>query len=136
MFGSHWHVFFCSGIGIVNAIEVVNAFPEENGLLKFREWIESPDPTILGKFDVQTSSNLRKRRSKNGDSDVKHPEDSMEGLSELDKGISQTDEDKQSADDSQNIKKIFMNNHVINFPPFPLFFCHGNHHCLSSYHLT
>lgn len=44
-------VMSCSGIGIVNAIEVVNAFPEEDGLHKFREWIESPDPTILGKFD-------------------------------------------------------------------------------------
>nr|GMC73439.1 DNA repair protein UVH3 isoform X1 [Ipomoea batatas] len=40
-----------SGIGIVNAIEVLNAFPEEDGLHKFREWVESPDPTILGKID-------------------------------------------------------------------------------------
>ncbi|XP_054790817.1 DNA repair protein UVH3-like [Prosopis cineraria] len=39
-----------SGIGIVNAIEVVNAFPEEDGLLKFRQWVESPDPTIFGRF--------------------------------------------------------------------------------------
>ncbi|KAF2316157.1 hypothetical protein GH714_041496 [Hevea brasiliensis] len=38
-----------SGIGIVNAIEVVNAFPEEDGLKKFREWIESPDPNHSGK---------------------------------------------------------------------------------------
>ena len=44
----------CCGIGIVNAIEVVIAFLEENGLQKFRDWIESPDPAILGKFDVQT----------------------------------------------------------------------------------
>ncbi|XP_073140763.1 DNA repair protein UVH3 isoform X2 [Henckelia pumila] len=42
-----------SGIGIVNAMEVVNAFPEKTGLHEFREWIESPDPTILGNFDGQ-----------------------------------------------------------------------------------
>ncbi|CAH9092387.1 unnamed protein product [Cuscuta epithymum] len=50
-----------SGIGIVNAIEVLNAFPEKDGLRKFREWVESPDPTILGKVDVQagcSSSNI------------------------------------------------------------------------------
>ncbi|PKI34348.1 hypothetical protein CRG98_045264 [Punica granatum] len=41
-----------SGIGIVNAIEVLNAFPEEDGLQKFREWIESPDASILGKRNV------------------------------------------------------------------------------------
>jgi hypothetical protein len=29
----------CSGIGIVNAIEVVTAFPEEDGIKKFRDWI-------------------------------------------------------------------------------------------------
>ncbi|CAH9090713.1 unnamed protein product [Cuscuta europaea] len=50
-----------SGIGIVNAIEVLNAFLEKDGLRKFREWVESPDPTILGKVDVQagcSSSNI------------------------------------------------------------------------------
>ncbi|EPS64890.1 hypothetical protein M569_09888, partial [Genlisea aurea] len=36
------------GIGIVNAIEVVNAFPDKEGLREFRQWIESPDPSILG----------------------------------------------------------------------------------------
>ena len=41
---------FVSGIGIVNAIEVVHAFPEEDGLREFREWVESPDPSIFGKL--------------------------------------------------------------------------------------
>ncbi|KAJ3688064.1 hypothetical protein LUZ61_017228 [Rhynchospora tenuis] len=41
-----------SGIGIVNAIEVVHAFPEEDGLKEFREWVESPDPNILENFDL------------------------------------------------------------------------------------
>ncbi|KAL4588377.1 hypothetical protein LXL04_001261 [Taraxacum kok-saghyz] len=35
------------GIGIV--VEDLNAFPEEDGLQKFREWIESSNPSILGK---------------------------------------------------------------------------------------
>ncbi|KAJ4839275.1 hypothetical protein Tsubulata_050010 [Turnera subulata] len=62
-----------SGIGIVNAIEVVNAFPEEDGLHEFREWIESPDPTILGKFHVQNGSNGKKKGSKVGGNDMNNP---------------------------------------------------------------
>ncbi|CAJ2669787.1 DNA repair protein UVH3 isoform X4 [Trifolium pratense] len=50
-----------SGIGIVNAIEVINAFPEEDGFLKFRQWVESPDATILGKLDAK---NVSKKGSK------------------------------------------------------------------------
>ena len=69
---------WCSGIGIVNAIEVVNAFPEEDGLSKFREWIESPDPTILGKFDVQTGSSSKKNESNSN----------VEGLSASDQTVS------------------------------------------------
>ncbi|KAL2645532.1 hypothetical protein R1flu_013119 [Riccia fluitans] len=38
-----------SGIGIVNAIEVVNAFEEEDGLRKFRMWLDSPDMSIFNK---------------------------------------------------------------------------------------
>ncbi|KAL0350979.1 UNVERIFIED_CONTAM: DNA repair protein UVH3 [Sesamum radiatum] len=53
-----------SGIGIVNAIEVVNAFPEKDGLREFREWIESPDPTILGKLDVEAGGSSRRKGSK------------------------------------------------------------------------
>ncbi|XP_044502242.1 DNA repair protein UVH3 isoform X3 [Mangifera indica] len=100
-----------SGIGIVNAIEVVNAFPEEDGLHHFREWIESPDPTILGKFDVQTGSNSRKRGSKVGENSMSYTKGSMEGLSEVGQNVLQADESKQSADNSQDIKKIFMDNH-------------------------
>ncbi|KAL3698871.1 hypothetical protein R1sor_012947 [Riccia sorocarpa] len=38
-----------SGIGIVNAIEVVNAFDEEDGLRKFRMWLDSPDMSLFNK---------------------------------------------------------------------------------------
>ncbi|XP_031261538.1 DNA repair protein UVH3 isoform X1 [Pistacia vera] len=100
-----------SGIGIVNAIEVVNAFPEEDGLHQFREWIESPDPTILGKFDVQTVSNARKRASKVGDNSMSQIKCSREGLSVGGQNVLQADENKWSADHSQDIKKIFMDNH-------------------------
>lgn len=94
-------VFFCSGIGIVNAIEVVNAFPEDDGLHKFREWIESPDPTILGNFGGQT----RKKGSK-----VTH--ESANPSNTTTEGISLTDEDKQSAEDLQETQQVFMNKHV------------------------
>ncbi|GFZ19459.1 5'-3' exonuclease family protein [Actinidia rufa] len=45
------------------------AFHEEDGLRKFWEWIESPYPTILGKFDMKTGSSSRKRGSKLSDND-------------------------------------------------------------------
>ncbi|CAH8267010.1 unnamed protein product [Arabidopsis lyrata] len=73
-----------SGIGIVNAIEVVTAFPEEDGLHKFREWVESPDPTILG-------LKIKKRGSGSVDN----------------KGIISG----ASTDDTEEIKQIFMDQH-------------------------
>ncbi|GMP29190.1 hypothetical protein CsSME_00004405 [Camellia sinensis var. sinensis] len=94
-----------SGIGIVNAIEVVNAFPEEDGLSKFREWIESPDPTILGTFDVKPGSSSRKRGSKVSDSDVDCSNSNLEGLSASDQTVS------QSMDYIDNTKQVFMDKH-------------------------
>ncbi|KAL6960634.1 hypothetical protein U1Q18_038398 [Sarracenia purpurea var. burkii] len=94
-----------SGIGIVNAIEVLNAFPEEDGLRKFREWIESPDPTILGKFDVQTESSLRKRGSKVSDNDDSFSNSNMDGLLASDQAVS------HNVDQLPNTKQIFMDKH-------------------------
>ncbi|GAV72578.1 XPG_N domain-containing protein/XPG_I domain-containing protein [Cephalotus follicularis] len=93
-----------SGIGIVNAIEVVNAFPEENGLHKFREWVESPDPTILGNFDVQTGSSMSQK-------DGSHPNCNAEGASAADQDIFHTNEGKNSADYFTEMKQIFMDKH-------------------------
>lgn len=59
-----------SGIGIVNAVEVMNAFPEEDGLHKFKEWIESPDPSILGTLGAKTGLTARKRGSKASENDI------------------------------------------------------------------
>lgn len=36
-----------AGIGVVNALEVVQAFPGEEGFVKFKEWLESPDTELL-----------------------------------------------------------------------------------------
>lgn len=91
----------CSGIGIVNAVEVVNAFPEEDGLHKFREWIESPDPSILGKADLQARPRSRKKGSKAVDIDGSCSNSNNEGASFL--------------DDVDNEKQIFMDKHVIKF---------------------
>ncbi|XP_072985440.1 DNA repair protein UVH3 isoform X2 [Typha latifolia] len=90
-----------SGIGIVNAIEVVHAFPEEDGLQKFREWVESPDPTILGKLDHHSGSNSKKRllRSSN------EMRSNMEGASEV------SHDDEPSVSDIQDIKESFMSKH-------------------------
>ncbi|TVU48015.1 hypothetical protein EJB05_07634 [Eragrostis curvula] len=92
-----------SGIGIVNAIEVVHAFPEEDGLKKFKEWIESPDPSILGKLDIKTGSRSKKRKTGRNDSDGKEkgPEpDCIEGS-----------DDKQPSNETERIKEIFMSKH-------------------------
>ncbi|XP_050382696.1 DNA repair protein UVH3 isoform X3 [Argentina anserina] len=94
-----------SGIGIVNAIEVVNAFPEEDGLHKFRNWIESPDPTILGKLDVESGSSTTKRGSTLGKNDT----NSKSHMDE--KSNCQDQEHKQSDDPTEGVKQIFMNTH-------------------------
>lgn len=73
----------------------MTAFPEEGGLQKFREWVESPDPTILGKTDAKTGSNVKKRGSASVDN-----EGSISGV---------------STDDTEEIKKIFMDKHVLLF---------------------
>eukprot|EP00803_Ostreobium_quekettii_P004915 evm.model.scf_615.3 EVM.evm.TU.scf_615.3 scf_615:20234-34220(+) len=36
-----------SGIGIVNAMEVVNAFPGDDGLQDFKKWLQSPDEELV-----------------------------------------------------------------------------------------
>lgn len=98
-------MWYCSGIGIVNAIEVLNAFPEEDGLLKFRKWVESPDPTILGRLDAKSGSNTRKKGLK--------VEDKIKSTS--DQNISHPQEQKESHDDIQEITQTFMDKHVIYF---------------------
>ncbi|MCO5586794.1 hypothetical protein L7F22_040736 [Adiantum nelumboides] len=52
-----------SGIGIVNAIEVVNAFEGEEGLQKFKDWLDAPDFTLLEKIhqDGQKKQTRKKR---------------------------------------------------------------------------
>lgn len=65
-----------SGIGIVNAIEVVHAFPEKDGLHKFREWVESPDPNIFGELGT---GNKSKKESLKENNDADLMKESAEG---------------------------------------------------------
>lgn len=44
------------GIGIVNAVEVVNAFPGEDGLEDFKEWVVAPDEQLLALARGDTST--------------------------------------------------------------------------------
>lgn len=94
-----------SGIGIVNAIEVVNAFPEEDGLRRFREWIESPDPSILGKFDLQPGSSSKQIQSQVDETDMNCSDAKSSGVAARDADVS------GSVDDTQKLKQIFMNKH-------------------------
>ncbi|KAK6155170.1 hypothetical protein DH2020_009418 [Rehmannia glutinosa] len=89
-----------SGIGIVNAIEVVNAFPGKDGLREFREWIESPDPTILGKLDVGAGDNSRRKGSKGSENIMSGSSSNVEGFS-----------CDQHDDATKRIKQIFMDKH-------------------------
>ncbi|KAL9256644.1 DNA repair protein UVH3-like protein [Drosera capensis] len=93
-----------SGIGIVNAIEVINAFPEEDGLQKFREWIESPDPMILGKSGMRNKSKM----SDTGSSSLEP--DTERTLAGDGNGVVGTD--SQTADSNiQSLRQIFMDKH-------------------------
>ncbi|MCD9638800.1 hypothetical protein HAX54_022953 [Datura stramonium] len=94
-----------SGIGIVNAIEVVNAFPEEDGLQKFREWVESPDPSILGGLDAQAGSSSSKRGCKVGDPNMSCSTSNLEGNAVSDENV------HKSEDRAEKLKQIFMNKH-------------------------
>ncbi|CAI9111074.1 OLC1v1011209C1 [Oldenlandia corymbosa var. corymbosa] len=93
-----------SGIGIVNAIEVVNAFPEEDGLRKFREWIESPDPSILGKLDVQAGGSARQIEPQVSDMESCS---SHKGV----KGRASNGNASGSEDEVSKIKQTFMDKH-------------------------
>ncbi|KAF0899215.1 hypothetical protein E2562_015570 [Oryza meyeriana var. granulata] len=92
-----------SGIGIVNAIEVAHAFPEEDGLQKFREWVESPDPSLLGKLGMESGSSSKKRKSGGNHSDGKG--------SNLGPECIEGSDDNQPSTETQRIKKIFMSKH-------------------------
>ncbi|KQK23032.1 DNA repair protein UVH3 isoform X1 [Brachypodium distachyon] len=92
-----------SGIGIVNAIEVVHAFSEEDGLQKFREWIESPDPAILGKLEKETSDGSTRRKSGGNESSEKG--------NSLEPECVEGSDGKHSSNETEHIKKIFMNKH-------------------------
>lgn len=59
-----------SGIGIVNAIEVVHAFQGEIGLQKFKEWLDAPDVSLLGKLHQKgQKKESRKKRKQATDND-------------------------------------------------------------------
>ncbi|KAK7339428.1 hypothetical protein VNO77_20093 [Canavalia gladiata] len=91
-----------SGIGIVNAIEVMNAFPEEDGLLKFRQWVESPDPTILGRLDAKSGPNAKKKGPK--------VEEKLNSSS-CNVKESASDQNTHHAPEIQEIKQIFFDKH-------------------------
>ncbi|CAM8937534.1 unnamed protein product [Rhodiola kirilowii] len=104
-----------SGIGIVNAIEVLNAFPEDEGLCKFREWIESPDPTIFYKkkdtiVNKEGSTSRKKGRTPTKKGLRKHGEDASCSVSALDQDDSRH-LDEGTVDDVQELKQIFMDKH-------------------------
>ncbi|KAJ8549905.1 hypothetical protein K7X08_033612 [Anisodus acutangulus] len=100
------YILLTSGIGIVNAIEVVNAFPEEDGLHKFREWVESPDPSILGGLDAEAGSSSRKKGCKVGDPDMGCSTRNLKGNTASDENV------HKSEDRAEKLKQnFFMNKH-------------------------
>lgn len=108
-----------SGIGIVNAVEVMNAFPEEDGLHKFKEWIESPDPSILGTLGAKTGLSARKRGQKASENDATCSNSNVRDGSASEENI---DKDlKENIDVKQN----FMVKHVRYFSLTLYFLTHS-----------
>lgn len=101
---SYFFPFSCSGIGIVNAIEVVHAFPEEDGLKKFREWVESPDPSIFGKLYPHIGGDKTRRRSSKANSTNADESASSDGT--------QADGSQSSSGGLLDVKRVFMEKHV------------------------
>jgi DNA excision repair protein ERCC-5 len=59
------NLLLCSGIGIVNAIEVVNAFPGPDGLSKFKEWLDSPDEALFAAAHKNAKAREKRKQAKN-----------------------------------------------------------------------
>jgi DNA excision repair protein ERCC-5 len=120
-----------SGIGIVNAIEVVNAFPGEEGLKSFKKWVESPDLSLLGlqgKGTKKKGGHLKQKAhqvgnkegyaASNGDEMVE--DDSVDGITDVGDG------DDVGDPDIKVLQQEFMEKHV--FPvtletDLELYFC-------------
>ncbi|KAH9314682.1 hypothetical protein KI387_023309, partial [Taxus chinensis] len=98
-----------SGIGIVNAIEVVRTFHEDDGLKKFKEWVDSPDPSLLDKVHAHEGKGSRKR-SKSNKKTEHAVEEKEEGVIQ-DESAQTAQEDELSEDRDLALKKIFMAKH-------------------------
>ena len=83
----------------------VNAFPEKDGLQEFREWIESPDPSILGKLDVK-GGNSKKKMTKTGEGDIGCSSSNLDETSS-DQSV------RESQEESARRRQFFMDSHVI-----------------------
>lgn len=99
-----------SGIGIVNAIEVVNAFPEDDGLKKFREWLDSPDPSILKKLHASSGKSSRKRSLKSSKKTGSIAEEEEEGVIP-DQSTDRDQEEELFEEGNSALKQIFMEKH-------------------------
>lgn len=79
--------------------------------MKFRQWVESPDPTILGRLNAESGSNTRKKGSKVEDKKFFSNNDIEEPLS--DQITNHPQEQEESLDYNQEIKQTFFEKHVI-----------------------
>ena len=84
----------------------MNAFPEEDGLHKFKEWIESPDPSILGPLGAKTGLNAHKRGSKASENDTTCSNSS---------GSASEENISKDLKENMAVKQSFMNKHVRRF---------------------
>ncbi|KAJ7552401.1 hypothetical protein O6H91_06G054200 [Diphasiastrum complanatum] len=97
-----------SGIGIVNAIEVVNAFAGEDGLRLFKEWLDAPDPSLLGKFQPNAG---KRGRSKKQNADLSDLKGAREGSPADLRKHDDLDRQIGDMDDIQRRRQIFMEKH-------------------------
>lgn len=98
-----------SGIGIVNAIEIVNAFDEPDGLSIFKQMVESPDYSLPGLHGL--GYEMKGRRGKQTDKG----KSGMEKMVENDNDDGGTDIGPENDVEDADIKlrrQVFMEKHV------------------------
>ena len=94
----------CSGIGIVNALEVMHAYPGDEGLQAFREWLDTPDVALLGMSQTRNKAGRKRRRGKEGEGGGENGGTGVEGGSE--------GEEETEASQQELRRRIFEEKHV------------------------
>lgn len=95
-----------SGIGIVNAMEIVHAFSGENGLEEFKHWVKSTDPEIVAAAHerVGTGDMDRRHQSASSSNDMANDDDNVREFQSKHNALRKNWEIKESFPDNAVIQ--------------------------------